>query len=107
MAGSPPAVWRLASERTANVVAVAIAGATALRNSVSRSVKSQLVRTMPAAPAGPVGQEQHSKLLIDPSGRQTLLNLTLRLRSRSGKSHNLAIGSLRACEGGKPMRLVG
>jgi hypothetical protein len=39
-----------------------------------------------SAPAGPVGQEQHSKLLIDPSRRQTLLNLTLRLRSQQVRS---------------------
>ena len=50
MAGRTSSERACASDRTANRVAVASAGATAVRKSVSRSVKSAPDRTIPAAP---------------------------------------------------------
>jgi hypothetical protein len=69
IAGWPVGVEPLASERTANRVALAMAGATFARKSVSRSVKSRPARTMPAPPQhSPSVREQDAKLLEKPQG---------------------------------------
>jgi quercetin dioxygenase-like cupin family protein len=97
MAGWPPGIRLRSSERTANLVAEATAGATPMRKSVSRSVKSRPARTMPAAPQHAASARKGTRSSwFTPIGRQTSLNLMLRLRSRSGKSENLAIGCLRS-----------
>ena len=67
MAGWSPGIELPASERTASLVASAMAGATAARKSVSRSLKSLPgAHHAGRAPARPVGQEQDAKLLVNP-----------------------------------------
>ena len=91
-----PGIGPPASERTASLVALAMVGATAARKSVSRSVKSRPARTMPAAPQHvPSARNMTRSSWSIPKGRHTLLSRALLVRSRSGKSDNLAVDSLR------------
>ena len=99
MAGWPKGLEPRASERTASRVAPAMTGATAARKSVSRSVKSRPARTRPAAPQhAPSARNITRSSSASPNGRQTLLNLALRFRSRSGRSDSRAISCLRCAK---------
>jgi hypothetical protein len=84
------------SERTAKRVAAARAGATAVKNSTSRSVKSLPARTRPAAPQHtPLEVKRTRSSCCTPSGRHTFLNLALRSWSCSGRSDSRLYDSLR------------
>ncbi len=107
MAGWPPGIEPRASERTASLVALAMAGATAARKSVSRSVKSRPGRTMPAAPQhAPSARNNDAKLLIDPQRPPDVVEPEAPIAVTVRQVRQLGHRFLAKRKGGKGMRFV-